>query len=83
MGSGLSLVVLAMSLPLLRITKQSLNVRYTIVGVFTVMIGVKFSALPFYFVPPVMCSVGVWLQYFGYTLSLKKLNREQRGAHSI
>jgi hypothetical protein len=27
------------------------------------------------FVPPVMCSVGVMLLYFGYTLSLKKLNR--------
>jgi hypothetical protein len=81
-GWGLSLVVLAMSLPLLRITKQSLNVRYTIVGVIAVMMGVKFNAFPFYFVPPVMCSIGVLLQYFGYTLSLKKLNREQRGAHS-
>jgi hypothetical protein len=81
-GTGLSFLVLAMSLPLLKITKQSLNVRYTIVGVFTLMMGVKFSVLSFYFVPPVLCSVGVLLQYFGYTLSLKKLNREQRGVHS-
>jgi hypothetical protein len=75
-GLGLSLVVLAMSLPLLRITKQSLNVRYTIGGVFTVMVGVKFSASAFYLLAPMLCTAGVLLQYFGYALSLKKLNRE-------
>jgi hypothetical protein len=74
-GLGLSLAVLAMSLPLLRITKQSLNIRYTIGGIFTVMLGIKFSASAFYLLAPMLCTAGILLQYFGYALSLKKLNK--------
>jgi hypothetical protein len=74
-GFGLSLVVLAMSLPLLRIMNQSLNVRYTIGGVIIVMLGVKLSVFQFHLAAPVLCTVGVMLQYFGYALLLKKLNR--------
>ncbi|MDF2962995.1 MAG: hypothetical protein K0S39_4730 [Paenibacillus sp.] len=78
-GLGLPLFVLAMSIPLLKITKKSLNARCTGCGVLTVMAGVKFSEVSVYLLAPVLCTAGVLLLYIGYAISLKKLNQEQCG----